>query len=241
MEAKKWHKGGWKSGNRKSSGSSQTPQGKQGDRERLERWLRAKDNSPYENSAGSMRKQPEGLLARICEALKTGDDAALSLIIRESSTIRAICDLHSDYRWAAIRNNCTFRKPDLIGMANGRDEVHKALDEAAAGADTRSAETIGRLGERYNCAILNEALIMAARKGDAEQARKLLGMGADANATGLMGEGPLFAAAAGGYGAGVIRTLLAHGAGMNGDREGALEIARRCRHSGNISALEDGK
>jgi hypothetical protein len=233
---KKWHTGGWKSG----KGDRRIGDRQQGQRQRLARWRLGKDGSPPETLASSSERQ--GLASRICEALESGKgiDAAFGMIVRESSTISAICDLRSDYRWAAVRNNCTFRKPDLVGMLDRQDEVRKALDEAEA-AGGRHAGGMGRLRERYRAAIMGEALVIACMKGDEEQAGRLLGMGADANATGLMGERPLTAAAGGGFNAGVIRMLLEHGAGINGDRESAMEIARRCRHEGNVRALGERK
>jgi hypothetical protein len=161
------------------------------------------------------------------------------LMVRESAPARAIGDCRFDFRWAAVRHVCTFSKPDLIAMVGGPDGVGAALDAAAASGG-HDARMIGRLRGRYRRAVLGEALVMAARHGDEEQAGRLVGMGADACAAGPGGEKPLIAAARGGYGAGVIRLLLAHGAGRDGSREEAACIARRCGHEANIRALDGG-
>ncbi len=193
-------------------------------------WAREKERSSSEG--------PAGLPARLREALDGGGNAAFGLVVRESSTIHGICGLRFDFRWAALRFACTFRKPDLMGMVGGQDDVSKTLDAMARGQD---ADAISGLRGRYRRAVLCEALVMASLCGDEEQAGRLVEMGADVNAEGVRGETPLIAAASGAYGAGVIRMLLAHGAGRNGELEDALGIAERWKHKADIRALKNHK
>jgi hypothetical protein len=188
----------------------------------------------------SYSEDPAGMHERLRAALDSGPLAAFRLMIGESELLTRIRGTRSDFRWAALRCTCTFSKPDLVSMAGEQDEIRKALDGAAK-SGFYDAEAVGCLLRRYGRVLLFEALVVASSHGDTEQARLLIGLGARPHPASRCGDNPLSAAAAGGYGAGVIRLLLEHGAGRNGDLEEALKVARRCRHRENVRALMEGK
>jgi ankyrin repeat protein len=184
-------------------------------------------------------KEPD-LAQQLCEALKTDSGAALSIMQKRSGLLRRIIGSGSDFRWVALRHVCTFEKPDLVKLVQEHDEIRKVLD-GASGDECHDKLRISGLRERYRCLLLDEALIAAAQNADDEQAKRLLEMGADANAQGQSGQTPLTTAAYCGYGAGVIRMLLEHGAAKDGTEANgstALEIAKKCGHTENMLVLE---
>jgi hypothetical protein len=196
--------------------------------ESIDRFLRDRGKPPPEG--------PRGLHERLAEAFGQGADAAFDLMLSESALIRQIREIRADFRWVALRCPCTFRKPNLLEIMEEKDDIREALDSAkrVPGLDGR---VINGLHRRYRKALLSEALVTASSRGDRKQALRMIDLGADVNAITARGETALTAAASGGFGSGVIRLLLAHGAGKNGDLEEALEIATRCRHHKNIRAL----
>jgi hypothetical protein len=179
-------------------------------------------------------KEPE-LREQLGEALKNDSGAAFKIMLRRSGLLAKINSSANDFRWAALRAKCTFEKPDIVALAQERDEIRRILDDASSieGSDKL---LISGLRERYRCTLLDEALIVAAGHGDEDQVSRLLDMGADANAVGQHGQRPLTAAAFCGYGSGVLRMLLEQGG--TEAKATALKIARSYGQEENIRVLE---